>query len=57
MTSDIVDQAVERISKCKQFSLQSDESTDIADEAQLLAFVRVPDSDDIMEQHIYFAAV
>jgi DNA-binding Lrp family transcriptional regulator len=53
MASDTVDQVVEKISKCKQFSIQLDESTDTAGEAKLLAFVRVPDSDDIME-HILF---
>jgi hypothetical protein len=31
-----------------------DENTATAGEAQLLAFVRVPDSDDIMEHHILF---
>jgi hypothetical protein len=53
MASDIVDQAVEKISKSKQFSIQLDESTDNAGEAKLLAIVRVADSDDIME-HILF---
>jgi hypothetical protein len=38
MTSDIVDQAVEKISKSRQFPIQLDESTDIAGRAQLLAF-------------------
>jgi hypothetical protein len=53
MASDIVDHVVEKISKCKQFCFLLDESTDIAGETQLLVFVRVPDSDDIME-HILF---
>jgi hypothetical protein len=53
MASDTVDQVVEKISKSKQFSIQLDESTDTAGEAQLLAFVRVLDSDDMME-HILF---
>jgi hypothetical protein len=52
MASDIVDQVVEKRSKSKQFSIQLDERTDIAGEAQPLAFVRVPDSDNIME-HIF----
>jgi urate oxidase len=53
MASDFVDQFVEKISKSKQFSIQMDESTDITGEAQLLAFVQVPDSDNTME-HILF---
>jgi hypothetical protein len=57
MASDIVDQVVEIISKCKQFSIQLDGSKDTAGEAQLLAFVQVPDSDNLLE-HIYcFATV
>jgi hypothetical protein len=53
MASDTIDQVVEKISKCKQFSIQFDESTDTVGEAQLFVFIRVPDSDDIME-HILF---
>jgi hypothetical protein len=50
MASDIVDQVVEKISK---FSVYLDESIDIASKAQLLAFIQVSDSDDIME-HVLF---
>jgi hypothetical protein len=53
MGSNIVDQVVEKLRKSKQFSVQLDDSTDIAGKAQLLAFVWVPDSDYIME-HILF---
>jgi hypothetical protein len=49
MASDIADQVVDKINKSKQFSIQLDESTDIAGEVQLLAFIWVPDSDDIMK--------
>jgi hypothetical protein len=54
MAGDIVDQVVEKISKSKQFSIRLDGSTDSAGEAQLLALVRVPDSDDITEHHVFF---
>jgi hypothetical protein len=56
MASEIVDQVAEKIRKSKQFSIQLDESTDIAGEAQVLAFVRVPDSVDIMG-HILFCRI
>jgi hypothetical protein len=52
MDSNIVDQVVDKRSKCKQFSFRLGESTDIAGEAQVFAFVRVPNSDNIME-HIF----
>jgi hypothetical protein len=53
MASDITDQVVEKRSKSKKFSIQLDESTDIAGKAQLLAYVRVPESDNIMEQILF----
>jgi hypothetical protein len=37
----------------KQFALQLDESTDISNEAELVAFMRVPDKVEIVE-HILF---
>jgi hypothetical protein len=53
MTSDIVDQVVEKRCKSKEFSIQLDEFIDTAGEALLFAFVRVPDSDDIMEHFLF----
>jgi hypothetical protein len=43
MAADVTDQVVEKIVLAKQFALQLDESTDISNEAELVAFVRVPD--------------
>jgi hypothetical protein len=51
MASDIVDQDAEKVSKSKQISNQLDERTDIAGDAQLLAFVPIHDSD---MEHILF---
>jgi len=44
---DIVDQVVGKLGK--SFSLQLDESTDVSGNAQLVAFVRYIDTDDICE--------
>jgi isochorismate synthase EntC len=41
MATDVNDQVVEKIVLAKQFALQLDESTDISNEAELVAFVRV----------------
>jgi hypothetical protein len=49
----VTDQVVEKIVLAKQFALQLDESTGISNEAELVAFVRVPDKVDIVE-HILF---
>jgi hypothetical protein len=43
MAADMTDQVVEKIVLAKQFTLQFNESTDIPNEAELVAFVRVPD--------------
>jgi isochorismate synthase EntC len=42
MVADVTDQVVEKIVLAKQFALQLDEITDISNEAELVAFVRVP---------------
>jgi hypothetical protein len=42
MAADVADQVVEKLVLAKQFALQLDESTDISNEAELVAFVRVP---------------
>jgi hypothetical protein len=56
MGADVTDQVVEKIVLPKQFALQLDESTDISNEAELMAFVRVPDIVQIVEivEHILF---
>ncbi|XP_038162410.1 SCAN domain-containing protein 3-like [Cyprinodon tularosa] len=51
MGTDIVEQVVEKLGD--SFSLQMDESTDVSGNAQLVAFVRYIDTDDICE-HILF---
>ncbi|XP_060755410.1 zinc finger BED domain-containing protein 5-like [Neoarius graeffei] len=51
MGTDIVEQVVAKLSN--SFSLQLDESTDVSRNAQLVAFVRYVDTDDICE-HILF---
>lgn len=52
MGTDIVAQVVEKL-RAGDFSLQLDESTDISGQAQLVAFARYVDSDDIKE-HVLF---
>jgi hypothetical protein len=54
MATDVTDQVVETIVLAKQFALQLDESTDILNEAELVAFLRVPDKVEIVE-HILFS--
>ncbi|XP_028654717.1 zinc finger BED domain-containing protein 5-like [Erpetoichthys calabaricus] len=49
ISEDLIQQVVEKIIAAKEFSMQLDESTDISGEAQLVVFVRVPDSEDIIE--------
>ncbi|XP_039174925.1 zinc finger BED domain-containing protein 5-like isoform X2 [Crotalus tigris] len=53
MATDVIQQVVEKITAAEKFAFQLDESTDIAGNAQLIVFVRVPDSDNILE-HILF---
>jgi hypothetical protein len=53
MVTDVTDQVVEKIVLAKQFAIQLDESTDISNEAELAAFVRVPEKVKILE-HILF---
>lgn len=53
MGTDIVDQVVGKLGESFSFSLQLDESTDVSGQAQLLAFVRYVDTDDICE-HVLF---
>jgi hypothetical protein len=43
MAGDVIYQVVEKIVLAKQFALQLDISTDISNEAELVAFVRVPE--------------
>jgi hypothetical protein len=42
IAADVTDQVVEKIVLAKQFAPELDESTDISNEDELVAFVRVP---------------
>ncbi|XP_015667179.1 protein FAM200A-like [Protobothrops mucrosquamatus] len=53
MATDVIQQVVEKITAAEKIAFQLDESSDIAGEVQLIVFVRVPDSDDILE-HVLF---
>jgi hypothetical protein len=53
MVADVTDKVVEKIVLVKQFAFQLGESMDISNEAELVAFVRVPDKVEIVE-HILF---
>jgi hypothetical protein len=53
MAADVTDPVVEKTVLVKQFALQLDESTDISNEVELVAFVRVPDKVQIVG-HILF---
>jgi hypothetical protein len=52
----VTDLIVEKVVLTKQFALQLDESMDISNEAELVAFVRVPDKVEIVE-HILFLSL
>jgi hypothetical protein len=52
----VTDQVVEKTVLVKRFALQLHESTDISNEAELVAFVRVPDKVEIVE-HILFLSL
>jgi hypothetical protein len=53
MVADVADQIVEKIVLAKQSALQLDESTDISNDAEVVAFVRVPDKVEIVK-HVLF---
>lgn len=53
MSNDIKSQLIESLKKSGQFSLQLDESTDISDDAQLMAYVRYQGADDIKEEFLF----
>jgi hypothetical protein len=50
MSSDIQSHVVEKLSGCRVFSLQLDESTDISQKCQLLSYIRFVYHDSIIEQ-------
>ncbi|KAJ8394211.1 hypothetical protein AAFF_G00047940 [Aldrovandia affinis] len=53
MAGDIVEQVVDKLKQAGSFAIQLDESTDVSGQAQLTAFVRFKDENDIGE-HILF---
>ncbi|CAL9683899.1 unnamed protein product [Knipowitschia caucasica] len=53
LAADIEAQLLDRLRSCEQFSIQLDESTDIANAAQLIVLVRYPWEDDIVEDFLF----
>ena len=53
MASDVKMQLIEKLKLSDSFSLQIDESTDIANDAQLLAFVRYEDKGTMCEEFLF----
>jgi hypothetical protein len=53
MAADVTDQVVETVVLAKQFALQLDESTDISNEAELVAFLRVLHKVEIVESILF----
>ena len=49
MSNDIEANVIDKL-KCREFTFQADESTDISGKAQLLAFIRFIDDGEIIEQ-------
>lgn len=56
MATDIVDQVVDMVKVASSFALHLDESTDISGQAQLVAFMRYRDTDDVCE-HVLFCKI
>jgi hypothetical protein len=52
IADDIENQLIEQIKKAKCFALQLDESTDVANEAILLVYVRFQKDDDLKEEFL-----
>jgi hypothetical protein len=57
IADDIEDQLIEQIKKAKYFALQLDESTDVANEAILLVYVRFEKDDDLKEEFLFSASL
>ncbi|XP_043925878.1 zinc finger BED domain-containing protein 5-like [Protopterus annectens] len=53
MSDDINDSVCNQLKICKRFSCQLDESTDISGKAQLMAFVRYPNQQSVIEQFLF----
>lgn len=53
MSIDIKNQVIEALKTSGKFSLQLDESTDISDEAQLMAYVRYQGATDMQEEFLF----
>ena len=53
MSDDIQSQLLDRLRSCQQFSIQLDESTDVANAAELVALVRYPWEGKILEEFLF----
>jgi len=51
--ADVTDEVLEKIVQTKQFACQLDESTYIANEAELVAFMGVSDHVEVLERNIF----
>lgn len=53
MSADIEEVVFEKLKRCGKFALQVDESTDVSGHAQLLAFVRFVDGEEIRDNFLF----
>lgn len=53
MSSDILETLVKKLLLAEKFALQIDETTDVKNKAQLIAFVRFVDEDSIKEHYLF----
>lgn len=54
MSTDVKQQVTDEIKASPMFSIQLDESTDVASCSQLLVFVRYLDMEDVKEEFLYW---
>jgi hypothetical protein len=54
MSADVTNQVVGKKMQAKQFALQLNEHTEISNDAQLVAFVRLPHELEIAGTYVYF---
>mgnify|MGYP003519917957 CR=1 FL=1 len=56
-SEDVKEQLVSRISQSKKFAIQLDESNDVADQAQLIGYVRYTSEDNMEEDFLFCQAL
>ena len=54
LSRNVLQQTITAIRHCERFSLQLDETTDIGSDAQLMVFVRYFDTNNFVEQFLFF---